>query len=166
MEGEGIGLDGRLYHIDALGAGGWVTAADKPTSSTDNWLAGPPFWRAGGYYRNRSGAVTFPLQRGGWSNGAGTRYIPLPGVSFASGASLRLRFFQSIAVDPAVIALGSLVYIPAYSQDGHGGWFLAQDTGGAIDGRHVDVYRSPPANPADANGYLTGQRVFVVGRRD
>ena len=33
MEGEGIGLDGRLYHIDALGQGGWVTASGADTSS-------------------------------------------------------------------------------------------------------------------------------------
>ena len=25
MEGQGLGLDGRMYHIDALGLGGWVT---------------------------------------------------------------------------------------------------------------------------------------------
>ena len=27
MEGEGIGLDGQLYHIQSLGDGGWVTAS-------------------------------------------------------------------------------------------------------------------------------------------
>ena len=29
MEGEGIGLDGRMYHIDSLGNGGWVTASGE-----------------------------------------------------------------------------------------------------------------------------------------
>ena len=165
MEGDGIGLDGRRYHIDSLGDGGWVTRSGFPTSPSSGWSAGPPYWRAGGYWRNRGGGVTFPLQRGGWSHGIGRRYIPLHGVTFASGPSLPLSYYQSIAVDPSVIPLGSRVYIPAYRNDGHGGWFVAQDTGGAIGGRHVDVYRTPPRNRSDDGQYLTGQRVFVIRPR-
>jgi 3D (Asp-Asp-Asp) domain-containing protein len=162
MQGEGLGLDGRLYHIAQIGNGGWVTAAGSPTSAADGWSAGAPYWRSGGYWSNRSGAVTYPLERGGWSAGRGRRYVPLRNVSFAVGPSLPLRFYRSIAVDPGVIPLGSRVYIPAYAHDGYGGWFIAQDTGGAINGRHVDVYRSPPASPADTGRFLTSQRVFVV----
>jgi 3D (Asp-Asp-Asp) domain-containing protein len=88
--------------------------------------------------------------------------VPLRGVSFAEGASLPLRYYQSIAVDPRVIPLGSWVYIPAYRDDGHGGWFVAEDTGGAITGHHIDVYRSPPAAPGAGGQYFVGQRVFVV----
>ena len=108
------------------------------------------------------GSVTFPLAAGGWYAGRGRRYVPLPGVTFAPGGSLPLHFYRSIAVDPRVIPLGSRVYIPAYRQDGYGGWFIAQDTGGAIIGDHVDVYRSPPASPNDGGQYLTRQRLFVV----
>jgi len=162
MEGDGIGLDGRPYHISSLGSGGWVTAAGTPTNAGKNWNGGPPFWRAGGYWRNRAGAVTFPLQAGGWSAGPGVRYVPLKGASFAAGPSLPLRPYQSIAVDPRVIPLGSRVFIPAYRNDGHGGWFIAQDTGGAIVGHRIDVYRSPPASSADGGQYLVGQRVFVI----
>jgi 3D (Asp-Asp-Asp) domain-containing protein len=165
MEGSGVGLDGRMYYIDALGDGGWVTSSGAPTSPSDGWAAGPPFWRAGGYWRNRVGGVTFPLQRGGWSAGAGRAYMPLPGVTFAQGSPLPLHFYQSIAVDPSVIPLGSRVYVPAYRDDGYGGWFIAQDTGGAIGGRHIDVYRSPPASPSDSGQYLTRQRIFVILRR-
>jgi 3D (Asp-Asp-Asp) domain-containing protein len=165
MEGDGIGLDGRRYHIDSLGDGGWVTADGTPTSPADGWAAGPPYWRAGGYWLDRSGGVTFPLARGGWSAGLGLAYVPLRGVTFARAPSLPLRFYQSIAVDPAVIPLGSRVYIPAYRHDGHGGWFIAQDTGGAIQGRHVDIYRSPPRTSNDSGRYLRGQSVFVVRSR-
>jgi 3D (Asp-Asp-Asp) domain-containing protein len=161
MQGEGYGLDGRMYHINALGDGGWVTAAGLPTSPSDGWKAGTPFWRAGGFWRNPLGAVSFPLAAGGWFSGAG-RYVPLPGVTFAPGASLPLRFYQSVAVDPKVIPLGSRVYIPAYSNDGHGGWFTAQDTGGAITGHHIDVYRTPPATKGVGGRYLTRQRVLVI----
>lgn len=162
MEGDGIGLDGRPYHIDALGDGGWVTAGGASTSPSSGWSAGAPYWRAGGYWRNRARAVTFPLSTGGWSDGRGTRYVPLRDVSFAAGASLPLQYYQSIAVDPGVIPLGSRVYVPAYRHDGHGGWFIARDTGGAISGHHIDVYRSPPASPLDSGQYLTSQRIFVI----
>lgn len=148
MEGDGIGLDGRTYHIDAPGRGGWVTASGQATRPSDGWLAGAPYWRAGGFWRNAAGGVTFPLGSGGWAAGRGRRYVPLSDVSFAAGAALPLRFLQSIAVDPRVIPLGSRVYVPAYRGDGHGGWFVAQDTGGAIFGHHIDVYRRPPASPA------------------
>jgi 3D (Asp-Asp-Asp) domain-containing protein len=162
MEGEGIGLDGQLVHIDALGSGGWVTAAGKPTDPLAGWSGGTPYWRAGGYWQNRDRAVTFPLAAGGWSNGSGRHYVALPGVSFAKGPSLPLHFLQSIAVDPRTIPLGSRVYIPAYRHDGHGGWFVAQDTGGGITGRHVDVYRAPPPSASDGGQYLTGQRIYVI----
>jgi 3D (Asp-Asp-Asp) domain-containing protein len=162
MQGQGIGLDGRMYHINALGNGGWVTSSGAPTSAADGFSAGPPYWRAGAYWKNRSGGVTFPLAAGGWSAGKGLRYIALSGVSFARGPALPLHFYRSVAVDPSVIPLGSRVYIPAYRHDGYGGWFVAQDTGGAIGGRHVDVYRSPPANSNDTGQLLTAQRVYVI----
>ena len=165
MNGEGIGLDGRIYHIDALGNGGWVTVNGAPTSPFDGWAAGAPYWRAGGYWRTRSGAVTFPLAAGGWSSGTGRTYVPLRGVTFAAGPALPLHYYQSIAVDPSVIPLGSRVYVPSYRDDGHGGWFVAQDTGGAIGGRHIDVFRPPPATPSTAGQYLTGQRILVIKPR-
>lgn len=162
MDGEGIGLDGELYHVSQLGAGGWVTAAGKPTNPLRGWSGGSPFWRSGGYWRNAFGGVTFPLAAGGWSAGPGRRYVPLKGASFAPGPSLPLHPYQSIAVDPRVIPLGSRVYIPAYRGDGHGGWFVAADTGGAIRGHRIDVYRTPPAAAATGGQYLAGQRIFVV----
>jgi len=159
---DGVGLDGRLYHIDSLGDGGWVTANGATTSPASGWSAGAPYWRAGGYWRTRRGAVTFPLGGGGWSDGAGRRYVPLRDVTFAVGPSLPLHFYGSVAVDPGVIPLGSRVYVPAYRDDGHGGWFIAQDTGGAINGRHIDVYRPPPSSADDSGQYLTGERIFVI----
>ncbi len=162
MEGSGIGLDGQTYHIDALGDGGWVTSTGASTSPSDGWSAGAPYWRAGGFWRNKKRAVTFPLGAGGWSNGRGAKYMPLRGVTFAAGSSLPLHYYQSIAVDPTVIPLGSRVYVPAYRNDGYGGWFVAQDTGGAINGHHIDVYRPPPASVLDIGQSLSGERIFVI----
>jgi 3D (Asp-Asp-Asp) domain-containing protein len=162
MNGEGVGLDGRMYHIAQLGFGGWITSAGKSTDPARGWLGGAPYWRAGGFWRSASGTVTFPLQAGGWSAGPGGSYVPLTGVRFAPGPALDLKPYQSIAVDPRIIPLGSRVYIPAYRTDGYGGWFVAQDTGGAIVGHRIDVYRMPPAAPTTGGQYLTGQRAFVV----
>jgi 3D (Asp-Asp-Asp) domain-containing protein len=162
MQGQGLGLDGQMYHLAAAGGAGWVTADGHSTSPNHGWSGGAPFWRAGGFWRNPLGAVTFPLSAGGWYSGTGKRYVPLPGISFATGPALPLTSYGSIAVDPRVIPLGSRVYVPAYRNDGHGGWFIAQDTGGGIIGRHIDVYRTPPASSQDSGQSLTGQRIYVI----
>ncbi|HWE60446.1 MAG TPA: 3D domain-containing protein [Chloroflexota bacterium] len=41
---------------------------------------------------------------------------------------------RTVAVDPSVIPLGSTVYIQGL------GVFRAEDTGGAVIGRHIDVF--------------------------
>lgn len=165
MQGQGLGLDGRLYHIASTGRGGWVTSAGIATSAAGEWSNGSPFWRAGGFWRNPKGAITFPLAAGGWSNGRGRGYVPLRGVTFALGPALPLHYYGSIAVDPRVIPLGSRIYVPAYRRDGRGGWFLAQDTGGAVSGRHIDIYRPPPADSGDPGRFLTAQRIYVIRPR-
>ncbi len=162
MEGSGVDQSGRPVHIAALGSTGWVNAAGQPTRPVclGKWTNGFPAWLVGGW-RNPSGGVTFPLASGGWSNGPGAKALPYGGVTFAAGNSQALRYYHSIAVDPGLIPLGSRVYIPAYKQIA-GGWFIAQDTGGAIRGHHVDVYRPAPASPADLGRYLTHQRILVI----
>ena len=106
--------------------------------------------------------MTFPLDGGGWSNGPGRRYVPLPGVSFAEGASKPLRFYRSIAVDPRLIPLGSMIFVARYRKTAGRGWFRAEDVGGAIVGRHVDVYRSPPAEPFGSAQLLEDERIYVI----
>lgn len=165
MQGQGVGLDGQMYHLQTAGAGGWVTSAGRSTDPGDGWQAGEPYWRAGGFWRNRRRAVTFPLAAGGWSAGAGRRYVALPGISFAAGASLPLHYYGSIAVDPRVIPLGSRVYVPSYRGDGRGGWFVAVDTGAAINRRHIDVYRPPPASAGDPGRFFSGVRIYVIKPR-
>jgi hypothetical protein len=163
MEGDGFGLDGKRYHVDRIGRSGWV---DKLGRASCIGCSRGVFWRSGGYWRNRAKRLTFPLDAGGWFNGVGLQYVPLPGVSFGSGPSLDLTYYGSLAVDPSVIPLGSRVYIPYYKRQRLGtGWFMAEDTGGAIGGRHVDVYRPPPDSMDDGGRSLRGQRIYVVPPR-
>jgi 3D (Asp-Asp-Asp) domain-containing protein len=162
MEGDGVDRLGQRAHIAQLGSTGWVNAAGQPTVPVclGKWSDGAPVWLIGGW-RNARGAVTFPLAGGGWANGAGVRVLPYGGVTFALGPSLPLRYYHSIAVDPRLIPEGSRVYVPFYRHLG-GGWFLAQDTGGAIKGRHIDVYRPPPSSPSDLGRYMTDQSIYVI----
>lgn len=73
-------------------------------------------------------------------------------AKWGTGAAMKaLTPFRSIAVDPAVIKLGTRLYIPEL--DGqkmpgkapwggfvHDGCVVAEDTGGAIDGLHIDFF--------------------------
>jgi len=160
MEGDGVGLDGRQYHIANVGAGGWVNSGGG--GAQFGVVSNAPYWRTGGFWRTSSGALTFPLSAGGWANGVGTRYVPPPaGISFSAGPSRTLGYLRSVAVDPSVIPFGSHIYIPSYRAI-NGGWFEADDTGGAIIGRHIDVFRPPPANPNSGGNFATGETVYVV----
>lgn len=49
----------------------------------------------------------------------------------ASGTHAKVG--RTVAVDPNVIPIGSLLYIPGI------GWRIAEDSGGAVKGRHVDI---------------------------
>lgn len=55
---------------------------------------------------------------------------PAYGVT-ASGTTVQQG--RTVAVDPEVIPLGSVLYI-------NGDRYIAEDTGGAVQGNHVDIY--------------------------
>jgi 3D (Asp-Asp-Asp) domain-containing protein len=159
MEGDGVGLDGKHYHLSAIGTPGWVTEDGRATApGASGWTNGWPFWRFGGW-RNKKKGVTFPLEAGGWYAGKSVRYIKSTGVEFKVGKSLPLVGWKNVAVDPAVIPMGSRVFVPAYCPK-HG-WMTAADTGGAIQGLHIDVYRPAPKLRGD-DGQFTGQQIFVI----
>jgi hypothetical protein len=159
MEGDGIGLDGRHYHLSAIGTPGWVTEDGRTTAPGGaGWTNGWPFWRFGGW-RNKRKAVTFPLEAGGWYDGKSVRYIKPLGVEFKAGLSLPLVPWKSVAVDPSVIPMGSRVFVPAYCP--RHGWMTAGDTGGAINGLHIDVYRPPP-RLRGGDEQFSSERIYVI----
>lgn len=98
---------------------------------------------------DRLDAATFP-----WGRGATGRPI----------AALR-----TLAVDPSVVPMGSLVYVPEF--DGlslpggaeHDGCFIAQDRGMWVKGRHIDVFAGTPAMRLTLEKQVaTGSGVTVI----
>lgn len=71
---------------------------------------------------------------------------------------------RTVAVDTAVIPLGTLLYIPELAglprADGslHDGCFLAEDRGIKVVGRHVDVFTGDPAMTARWNALVPSNR--------
>lgn len=161
MEGDGLGIDGKRYHIDNLGRGGWVGRDGKKASWGSSDKNRTPFWRSSGFWRNAKRAVTFPLEDDTWYNGEGKKWIPPRGITFARGPSLPLRYYRSVATDTGFIPRGSLVWVGRYKTNNGDGWFRADDTGGAIDGRHIDVYRKPPKVIGESGSYKN-ERIYVV----
>lgn len=88
---------------------------------------------------------------------AATRRARFKKVSHPLGCGVRnlpLLPFRTIAVDPAVIPLESVVYLPelrgrTFQYNGrewvHDGYLFAGDRGGAIKGRHIDVFMEEQA---------------------
>ena len=69
-------------------------------------------------------------------SGIATAYVPIDTPMEGGRWTCTMRdgwATKGVAVDPRKIRLGSLLYIPGY------GRALADDTGGRIKGRHVDV---------------------------
>lgn len=56
----------------------------------------------------------------------------------ATGVTARANY--TIATDPRYYPMGTIIYIPYFANCPNGGWFIAQDTGGAIKGNKIDVY--------------------------
>lgn len=57
----------------------------------------------------------------------------------ASGATASTWY--TVAAGPAYPA-GTIIYIPYFANKPNGGWFVVQDTGGAITNKHLDVWMS------------------------
>jgi 3D (Asp-Asp-Asp) domain-containing protein len=83
----------------------------------------------------------------------------------------KLTELRSIAVDPRLIPLGSVVYIPQaenVSIDGQtlGGVFYAHDVGSAIKGKHIDIFvgrkKSMDAFTSAGMGSASGVDVYIL----
>jgi 3D (Asp-Asp-Asp) domain-containing protein len=165
MQGEGVGTDGRFYHFAGPYSLTWRNAFGGRTlpctRAPGYWTNGRPTW-IGPTWLDGAGRVTYPLPGGRWSAGRPVQTKrPAASAVFARGRSLSLRYWHDVAVDPRFIAYGSRIFVPAYCSTPSHGWLTAADTGGAILGPHIDVFRAPPSRPW-ASQALRGQRIFVV----
>jgi 3D (Asp-Asp-Asp) domain-containing protein len=77
------------------------------------------------------------------------RFKPLNHPMGCGTRSAPLMPFRTIAVDPAVIPMGRVIFVPRlrgleFKLDGkpfaHDGYLIAGDRGGAVEGRHIDVF--------------------------
>jgi 3D (Asp-Asp-Asp) domain-containing protein len=162
MQGDGVGLDGVEYHIQTVGDQGWVDEQGRPTiAGSGGWTNGFPFWRGVGW-RAKGGFVTFPLADGSWFHGPPKRYIEPTGITFATGTSRGLIPWRSVAVDPSLIPMGSRIFVPALcSTPGHG-WVVAADIGGAIIGRHLDLFRPAPRLRGTSSDVWHDESIWVL----
>ncbi len=83
----------------------------------------------------------------------------------------KLTELKSIAVDPRLIPLGSIVYIPQAENvtiggRTHGGVFYADDIGSAIKGKHIDVFAGHRQNmdafTSAGMGSSSGVDVYIL----
>jgi len=142
-------LDGRQYHIQGS-ARGWVTR-----------------WRLHLTGRRLVGRRSVLAARAG--TGVPRQGGDLP-LTPAAGPTGRVPRTSRCAMSPsrrvprcrctttsrsrstrALIPLGSRVYVPPTARTDMAAGYC-QDTGGAITGHHIDVYRTPPASPLDTGG--------------
>lgn len=79
---------------------------------------------------------------------------PEYGITF-SGVKVRQGVLSTIAADPKVFPLGTILYIPGY------GYGIVADTGSAIKGKKIDLYYTTKAQIYKEWGKRTVQ-VFVV----
>lgn len=78
------------------------------------------------------------------------------GIGNRTASGTRVKQGQTIAVDPKVIPLGWWVYIEGL------GFRRAEDTGGAIKGKKIDVYYDS-LKAANNFGRKKGRTVYVIG---
>jgi 3D (Asp-Asp-Asp) domain-containing protein len=102
-----------------------------------------------------------------------TRRARFMKVNHALGCGVRnipLTPFRTVAVDTDIIPIGSVLYVPelrgrTFEYEGrgfvHDGYLFAGDRGGAIRGRHIDVFMTDtPATPFEDIFASTRRRTF------
>jgi 3D (Asp-Asp-Asp) domain-containing protein len=141
MQGSGRALGGQTIAYRS-GGGGWVDKDGVPTPPSD-WSVRPPFW-----IRDE----------------AEVRFTELPEGVYKGSYGTALPWY-TIAVDRAVLPIGSIVYIPALAGKAVGketlsGYFLAADTGGAIRGKRVDIFVGAGSRAMDGWVNFTGAVEF------
>jgi 3D (Asp-Asp-Asp) domain-containing protein len=130
----------------------FVDAGGPEQANCDEWLGNLSDGVKTATRRARFMAVNHPL-------GCGVRNIPL-------------MPFRTIAVDPGIVPLESVIFVPelrgiTFEHEGrrftHDGYLFAGDRGGAIRGRHIDVFMvDGAAEPFEKVFASTSSRTFAA----
>jgi cell wall-associated NlpC family hydrolase/3D (Asp-Asp-Asp) domain-containing protein len=151
--------DGKFIH-NSSGAGG-VTTGDLSSSYwVDHWLMGRRVL-TGGQSSGGSGETFIASAYGATALNLGAPSWWTPTGKTAIGT--RPVEGRTIAVDPKVIPLYSKVRITCDSYPSVNGEYIAEDTGGAIKGKRIDIYFDdlPPKDPHAAR-----KRMLNFGKRE
>jgi 3D (Asp-Asp-Asp) domain-containing protein/cell division protein FtsL len=91
---------------------------------------------------SRSGGLLTSKQLVPWKRVKLTWYSSLQGINggYITATGTHVRDGHTVAVDPNVIPLGSVVEIRF--RDGTTHTYVAEDTGGAVRGQHIDIFNS------------------------
>lgn len=141
--------------IDQLQVTHYTLPSEEDFEDEDDFLcSGRGVAMQGTGVRKDGTLVRYEGGGGGWKANyssledcASAVFGPVDGVLGSSGRTLTEHY--SIAVDERVIPMGSYVWLEATSR-----WYRADDTGGAIKGKHIDVFVGaqkaalPPASAA------------------
>ena len=141
--------DGQFIH-NSSGAGG-ITISDLDTQYwLDHWLMGRRVLRSNNasriYQMEATAYGATPLNGGAGTGLTATGTVPEEGVT--------------VAVDPSLIPLGSRIMIES-DYPSVNGVYIAEDTGGAIQGYRIDIYM----NDLTENQYDARKRMLDFGRR-
>ncbi|HIP91875.1 MAG TPA: LysM peptidoglycan-binding domain-containing protein [Thermotoga sp.] len=70
------------------------------------------------------------------------------------------RPWRTIAADPAIIPIGSIVYIPDFRDKPNGGIFVVEDIGAVIKGKKIDIYMDSVLEALHNKKFKT--KVFIL----
>lgn len=70
------------------------------------------------------------------------------------------RPWKTIAADPAIIPIGSIVYIPDFRDKPNGGVFVVEDIGAVIKGKKIDIYMDSVLEALHNRKFKT--KVFIL----
>lgn len=90
----------------------------------------------------------------GYESTGKTESHPLYGITF-SGVKVRRDLYSTIAADPRVFPIGTILFIPGY------GYGVVADTGSAIKGNKIDLYYETVADVYNKWGKRTVE-VYVI----
>lgn len=87
------------------------------------------------------------------------KYVHYPTFRLTKSGKIPTTW-ETIAADPEVLPLGTIVYIPELKELPNGGFFIVEDTGGKVIGKRIDIY----VNDVRLAQKVENVTVYVVGK--